>query len=68
MDAVVGQVAIGKNSCVSSWASGHLPLMDFFAIVVDHPNDTGAGEVGVEHEARRDFVMIYASKADSSSM
>lgn len=68
VDAVVGEVAVWENSGVSTWSGGHFPSVNLFAVVVDYLDDAWAGEVGVEHESRRDFVVVYASKADSSSM
>jgi hypothetical protein len=65
--AIVGEIPILEDLCVSAWTIWKVPAMYFLAMVVDELDCPRAGEVGEKSIARRDFVRIYSTKSKPSA-
>lgn len=67
MDAVVCEVAVLEQLCVSAGAVGQLPLMDYLSVVVDEIDSSRGGEGCEECVAWRHFVCIDASDPEATT-
>lgn len=68
MNAIVCQVTIGKDLCMSPRTIWEVPAMCFCAIVADQADCAWGCEVGEECVSRRDRVEVDASQAKPTAM
>jgi len=67
MDSIVRQIAIWKNSCMSSRPLRHIPTVHFVTIVVDKSDGPRTSQMAVKHITRRHCYVIDATKTNAAA-
>ena len=52
---------------MSPWPLGHIPVVNFIAIIVDKPDGPWTGKMAVQHEAGRNSHVINATKSHAAT-
>lgn len=67
MYAIVRQIAVLEQLCVSPWSVRKMPLMNNCSVVVDEIDSSRTGQMCEERIAWRHFVWVDSSEAEATA-